>query len=136
MLDTVNLYHLQGTPTADILDRQHLQIKQRQQDLRTAIIIGMSMDQIVARAKDLIRTTLYHFESEEGVMDAAKFHGLTPHRHLHAEMIESLKGISCDLERSQISGAMELMRFFEGRLTYHLDVEDAAFERELGNITK
>ena len=70
MLDTVNLYHLQETPTADVLDRQHLQIKRQQQDLRTAIIIGTGMDQIVACAKDLIQTTIGHFKSEEGVMDA------------------------------------------------------------------
>jgi hypothetical protein len=48
MLDTVNLYHLQETPTADVLDRQHLQIKRQQQDLRSAINTGAGIGQLIA----------------------------------------------------------------------------------------
>jgi hemerythrin-like metal-binding protein len=136
MLDSVNLYHLQEAPTADILDRQHLQIKRQQQDLRTAIIIGTGMDQIVACAKDLIQTTIEHFKSEEGAMDASKFSGLGLHQLVHAEMLERVKKIWSDLEHRKICGAMELMKSFDERLTYHLDFEDGAFGRELSNLKK
>jgi hemerythrin-like metal-binding protein len=136
MLDTVNLQHLQETPTADILDRQHLQIKREQQDLRTAIKIGANMDQIIACAEDLIATTLRHFESEEIAMEANKFKDLAAHKCFHLEMIESLKEFSSDLERRKISDAMELMKFFDVRLTYHFGFEDGAFERELSAVQK
>lgn len=134
MLDTVNLQHLQETPTADILDRQHLQIKRQQQDLRTAIKIGAGMDQIIACAEELISITLKHFESEESAMDANKFEGLAMHRRFHTEMIDSLKEFSSDMERRKISAALELIKSFDVRLTYHLGFEDGTFERELKNI--
>jgi hemerythrin-like metal-binding protein len=136
MLDTVNRYHLQGTPTADILDRQHLQIKRQQQYLRTTIIIGTGMDQIVACAKNLIQTTIEHFKSEEGAMDAINFSGLGVHQLLHAEMIERAMKIWSDLEHCNISEAMESMKSFDERLTHHLDFEDGAFGSELSNIKK
>ncbi len=136
MLNTVNLQYLQETPTADILDRQHLQIKRQQQDLRTAIIIGTGMDQIVACAKDLIQTTIEHFKSEEGAMDAIKFSGLGVHQLLHAEMIELVMKIWSDLGHRNISGAIELMKSFDERLTHHLDFEDGAFGSELSNVKK
>jgi hemerythrin-like metal-binding protein len=134
ILAPVDSDYPQGTPNPDIHDRQHLDIKRRQQYLRTAIVIGEGMDQIIAYSKDLIRTTLYHFESEEDAMTTNKFQDLATHRLFHAEMIERLKEMSDDMECRRISRAMELIRFFDGRLTYHMDVEDAAWERELKKL--
>ena len=127
MLDSVHLFHLQGVPTKEILDRQHAEIKQKQQNLRGAIIAGMGMDQIVACANDLIDTTLDHFKSEESATDASRFEGVTKHKLMHAEMINSVMKIWGNLERRKINDAMELMKFFDERLTYHLAFEDGAF---------
>ncbi len=115
----------------DVLDRQHLEIKRRHKNLRTAIVEGLGMDQIVACAKDLIDVTIGHFKSEEGAMEENKFQGLSAHKLLHAEMLESVKKIWSDLERRKISNAMELMKFFDERLVFHLEQEDIMFEREL-----
>ncbi len=134
MLNPHNVQPFPEPSAADILDRQHSEIKRKRQNLRTSIIEGMGMDQIVACAKDLIDTTLEHFRSEEHAMEASRFTGLTGHKHLHAEMIQSLEEIWGELEHRKISTAMELMSFFDVRLTYHLDFEDGAFEREMKNI--
>jgi hemerythrin-like metal-binding protein len=88
------------------------------------------MDRIIECSKELISTTLVHFRSEERAMDANP-RDFTTHKRVHANMIESLRDISNDLEQRRITGAMELMKFFEEQLTYHLDVEDAALDREL-----
>jgi hemerythrin-like metal-binding protein len=103
------------------------------QNLRTAIVAGAGMEKILKCSADLITATLLHFESEERVMSEYAPLSLGVHRDLHSELIGSLEGISTDLERRSISGAMELLKFFDGRLTYHLDFEDAALERELSN---
>lgn len=131
MLDQLT-FDRQGTEVVDILDRQHTQIKGKQKIARAAIIEGGGMDRIIACSKDLIYTTLVHFKSEEDAMDVDAPGSFTVHRRLHANMIESLKDISNDLEHRRISGAMALMKLFDERLTIHLDVEDAELERELG----
>jgi hemerythrin-like metal-binding protein len=130
MLDLVDLYHLQGAPIREILDRQHSEIKRKRQNLRTAIVEGMGMDQIIVCANDLAETTLEHFRSEESAMDASKFDGVTTHKVMHAQMVDSVKKIWGNLERRKVNDAMELMKFFEGRLAYHLDFEDGAFGHE------
>jgi hemerythrin-like metal-binding protein len=124
----------QANPTADILDQQHLRIKRKLLEFRTAIILDDGMDQLITCSKELFAITLTHFKSEESAMDANKFEGLATHRRFHIEMIESLKEFSSDLEHRRISHAKELMRFFDVRLTYHLKFEDGAFERELRNV--
>jgi hemerythrin-like metal-binding protein len=124
-------HHLMGTKAGEILDRQHLQIKRKHQDVRTAILEGGGMERIIACSKDLIAATRAHFQSEERAMDANALRNFSAHREMHDDIIESLQDISNDLEQRRISGAMELMKLFEGRILYHLDVEDAALEREL-----
>jgi hemerythrin-like metal-binding protein len=131
MINTIERYYIHGVPIAEILDREHSEIKCKQQNLRRSIVEGKEMDQIIACSKDLIHTTLAHFDSEESAMEACNFEGLEAHKVLHAEMVVNLMKISSDLEHRQISNAMELMSFFDVSLAYHLDSEDGAFGREL-----
>ncbi len=131
MLDQLIFHHLLGSKLGDILDRQHVQIKRKHQEVRTAILQGGGMERIIACSKALIAATRAHFQSEERAMEAVPMRNFTPHRKMHAEIIESLEDISHDLEQRRISGAMELLKFFESRIVYHLDVEDAALGREL-----
>jgi hemerythrin-like metal-binding protein len=133
MQDTVDLDYLQESPTANIEDRQHAEIKRMRQNLRTAIVEGMGMAQIVACAKNLVDTTIAHFTSEENAMEVSKFSGLGEHRLLHAEMLESVKKIWSDLKLRKIGDALALVTFFDVRLTYHMECEDIAFGRELRN---
>lgn len=134
MLNKVSLYEIDGIPVSDILDRQHAAINRTQQKLRSSIIEGTGLGLIIGCAKELIATTLEHFASEESALDASALQSFESHRRLHIEMIESLKEISGDLEHRRIRGALELMKFFDARLTYHLDVEDAIWERQLRNM--
>jgi len=130
MLDKLILHYFQEAKNGDILDRQHIEINRKHQNVRTAIVEGKGMVRIIACSKELVATTLKHFKSEQGAMDANP-RNFTAHTRIHAEMTKSLRDISEHLEQRRISGAMELMKFFEERLTYHLDVEDAALDREL-----
>jgi hemerythrin-like metal-binding protein len=129
MIDKL-IQYFQGAKDGDILDHQHIEINRKHQNARTAIIEGRGMDRIIECSKELIATTLVHFRSEESAMDASP-RDFTTHKRLHANMIESLRDISNDLEQRRVTGAMELMKFFEEQLTYHLDVEDAELDREL-----
>jgi len=131
MLDQLIFHHLLGSKVGDILDRQHVLIKQKHQAVRSAILQGGGMDRIIVRSKELIAATRAHFVSEERAMDTIPLRNFAAHKDMHAEIIESLEDISHDLEQRRISGAMELLKFFEGRIVYHLDVEDAALVREL-----
>ena len=130
MLSRVN-QDLRAIRVEDILDREHKEIKRKFQDLRTAIIEGLGMERIIASSRQLIGATLDHFKSEELAMDADRIRTYAVHRRQHVEMIGSLKEISSDLEQRMIRGALELIKLFDSRLTYHLDVEDAELEREL-----
>jgi hemerythrin-like metal-binding protein len=131
MLDVVNFHYLQGVPIKEVIDRQHSEIKRKSKNLRTAIVEGMGMDQIIACANDLINTTLEHFKSEEDAMDVSRFEGVTKHKLMHAKMADTVKEIWTDLGRRKVGDAMELMKFFDERLTYHLEFEDGAFGRSL-----
>jgi hemerythrin-like metal-binding protein len=134
MHDPVDLYNLQGAPVAEILDRQHSEIRRKRQNLRTAIVEGMGMDQIVACAQDLMDTTLEHFQSEESAMDESKFEGVAIHKQVHAQMVETVHGIRSNLERRKIGAAVELMTVFVERLDHHLEYEDGAFGRNLREL--
>jgi hemerythrin-like metal-binding protein len=131
MLDQLVFHHLLGSKLGDILDRQHMIIKRKHQDVRTAILHGGGMERIIASSKELISATVAHFESEERAMESVSLRDFIAHKDMHADIVESLEDISHDLEQRRISGAMELLKFFESRIVYHLDVEDAALEREL-----
>lgn len=131
MVHTSERFYIHGVPISEILDRQHSEIKCKLQNLRRSIVEGKEMDQIIACSKDLIDTTLAHFESEESAMEACNFEGLEAHKRLHAGMVESLTKIWSDLKHGHISNAMELMSFFDVNLAFHLDSEDGAFGREL-----
>jgi hemerythrin-like metal-binding protein len=122
-----------GSKLRAIRDRDHLQINRMYRELRSAIVEGIGMERILQRAKELISATVLHFESEERALGEDSLASLLAHQELHEEMIESLEDISKDLEQKSIRGAMELLKFFEGRLRYHLEVEDAALERELAD---
>jgi len=111
-----------------VIDREHMAIRQAHQELRAAIVGGGGMDRILQCSDNLIAVTLRHFESEERVMEDRSDACLGIHRDLHTDLIETLEDISEDLERRRISAAVELLRFFDGRITYHLEVEDASVE--------
>jgi hemerythrin-like metal-binding protein len=121
----------QGIEAGNIFDRQHMQINRKHQNLRAAILKGRGMDRIIESSKELVAATVAHFQSEESAMDATAPGNFSSHRRMHEDMMDSLRDISTDLEHRRIQGAMELMKFFEGRLTYHLDVEDAVLESAL-----
>ena len=127
------LYHCKGSKLGEIVDRQHVQIKREHQDLRKALLEGAELDQILEISTDLILTTLLHFESEERAMGESMNGKLVAHRQLHTDLIESLKAISIDIEHRKPNGALDLMKLFDGRLAYHLDVEDAEMERILAD---
>jgi hemerythrin-like metal-binding protein len=133
MNETLASYRIKRTKANEITDRQHVQIKRMYQDLRTSIVQGAGLERILKCSRDLIITTLLHFESEERAMGDTPSRSMEAHRLLHEEMIASLEDISEDLEQRRINGAMELLKFFEKRLSHHLDVEDGALERELAN---
>lgn len=133
MNEKLNYGRYAGAKLRAIRDRDHQQIHRKYQELRASIVEGGGMERILQGSKDLITATVLHFESEERALGEDSLANLLAHQELHAEMIESLEEISKDLEQKSIRGAMELMKFFEGRLRYHLDVEDAALERELSN---
>jgi hemerythrin-like metal-binding protein len=131
MPNVTDLHNLNGANLAVILDRQHSEIKQKQKNLRASVVEGMGMNQIVACAKDLIDTTLDHFKSEECAMEISRFTGLLAHKHLHDGMAKSVNEIWSDLEHRKINAAMQLLTFFDERLTFHLDWEDGPFGRKL-----
>jgi len=114
-----------------IQDRDHAEIRRMQRVLHDSIIEGVGMEKIIVCSKQLIEATLAHFESEERAMDEESLGSLNAHQELHAELIETLEDISKDLEKRSIGGAMQLMRFFEGRMAHHLKIEDAIFESEI-----
>ena len=133
MNQQLTFYHCKGSKLGEIVDRQHIQIKREHQELRKALQEGAELDRILEISTDLILTTLLHFESEERAMGDSANGQLLAHRQLHTDLVESLKAISIDIEHRKIDGALDLMKFFDGRLTYHLDVEDAEMERILAD---
>jgi hemerythrin len=102
-----------------------MQIKRIHQELRAAVIEGKGMERVIRTSEELIHATLLHFESEELAMEEASVATRGLHADLHAGMMETLEDISKDLEQRKICGAMELMKFFDERISYHLTVEDA-----------
>jgi hemerythrin-like metal-binding protein len=129
----LNFFSLKHSKLGEVIDRQHLQIRREYGELRKAILEGADLEKVLDAATDLILTTLLHFESEERAMEQCKNPKLTTHRQIHADLIESLKAISLDLDHQMAEGALELMNLFDKRMLYHLDVEDAELERILAN---
>ncbi len=131
MLDSEEVRPFSDNPIDNIFDREHLEIERCQQKLRSGIINGIGMNGIIACSKELIKSTLAHFRSEEAAMGARSIPSFETHRQMHAEMTETLNDISNDLEHRRINVALQLIKFFEQRINHHLEVEDAVLEREL-----
>jgi hemerythrin-like metal-binding protein len=129
----LGMYRMIGSRLCEISDREHVQIRREHEELRKVILSGGESQNILEAATDLILTTLLHFESEERAMSRSSHPLLLSHLKLHAEIIESLRVISMNLHRGELESALELLKLFDGRLTYHLEVEDAEIERILAN---
>jgi hemerythrin-like metal-binding protein len=126
-------YPRKGSKVGEILDREHLQIRREHQDLRKALAEGADRERILEISTDLILTVLLHFESEERAMANCSEPRLVAHLQLHNDLIESLNAISIDIEHHRIDSALDLLKLFEGRLSYHMDVEDAEIERVIAD---
>jgi hemerythrin-like metal-binding protein len=111
-----------------IIDREHMEIRRAHQALRALVIEGGGMERILECSEKLIAVTLRHFESEERAMEDRTDAFLGIHRELHADLIDSLEDVSEDLAKRRISAAMALLKLFDGRITHHLEVEDASVE--------
>lgn len=133
MSQQLGFYRMSGSKLCEIIDREHEQIRREHAELRKAITSGAEIERVLDISTDLILTTLLHFESEERAMSTSNHPTLLAHPILHAEMIESLRAITQDLHRGNFDAALELLKLFDGRLTYHLEVEDAEMERILAN---
>jgi hemerythrin-like metal-binding protein len=128
----VGPYGGKGAKLRAIRDRDHKVIVRLEQELRGAIVAGAGFKRIVEVSHELIRVTKLHFESEELAMGEDNLSSYSAHQDMHAEMLETLEDISGDLEKKSIRGAIELIKFFDTRLSRHLTVEDVAFESEMG----
>lgn len=133
MNEPLVLVRRKGSRFDEVSDRQHLTIRRKHEDLRNAIMEDASLERILEYSSELIVTTLVHFDSEERALRRNPRQCLLAHQALHSEMIANLTTIAEEMEQRKMQAAMDLLKFFDSRLSYHLEVEDTALERELAN---
>lgn len=106
------------------IDRQHRELFSRMVKLADAIEQGgefAEMERTLLQLGDYVET---HFAMEEGLMVAAGYSGLEPHRDAHDAMRERVRSLVQDYLEGRQALPMEVMDFLISWLVDHLGSED------------
>lgn len=83
---------------------------------------------IVSQLKDY---ALYHFRTEENIMEAAGYDGLVDHRDEHAQFVDQILLFDLDVILASEGLAWDMLHFLKGWLTNHILVVDKKFSAQL-----
>lgn len=87
-----------------------------------------TLKHIVGQLKDY---TLYHFQTEEKIMEDAGYAALAEHREEHAMFVDQILLFDLDVILASEGLAWDMLHFLRGWLTNHILVVDKRFSREL-----
>ena len=86
-----------------------------------------TLKDIVGRLKDY---ALYHFQTEEKIMEDAGYRGLQEHRAEHAGFVDQILLFDLDVILASEGLAWDMHHFLRGWLTNHILVVDKKFASE------
>jgi len=89
-----------------------------------------SLKDIVGKLKDY---ALYHFQTEEKIMEDAVYHDLQAHRAEHAAFVDQILLFDLDIILATEGLAWDMLHFLRGWLTNHILVVDKKFAAEIGD---
>jgi len=89
-------------------------------------------DEIKRLIKDLHNYTIYHFDSEEKLLEKADYIGLPSHQFQHKIFIKRLEDIDLDkLDQDQKDSTMELLDFIANWIGNHILEIDMQYKETL-----
>jgi hemerythrin len=106
------------------LDSQHTVLFDILNELHGAMMRGQAQTMTGPLLRKLVDYTRTHFTAEEGMLENAKYPGLTDHRALHRDLIKQVGDYSSRFERGEIALNLHLLNFLRDWLTNHIQKVD------------
>ena len=106
------------------MDDQHTILFGMLNDLHEAMMKGQAQKVAGGLLRKLGTYTREHFTSEEGMMAASGYAGLTQHRVIHRELVKQVNEFAARYERGETALNLQLMNFLRDWLTNHIQKED------------
>lgn len=113
------------------IDDQHQKLVQLANDLNDAMNQGKGNEVIAKTLKELVQYTIYHFSTEERLMDQHKYSQSAEHKKQHKDLVQTVKTLVAKLDKGDAALTTEVMNFLREWLTKHILHTDKAFAREL-----
>lgn len=113
------------------LDDQHAILLEFLNELHAASMKGQARSVAGPLLRRLTEFNCVHVRTEEGLMEAAKFPGLTRHRELHRELTGQLLEYSARHEEGDNTVYTPLLRSLYDRFKVHTLIHDMEFGKWL-----
>ncbi len=112
------------------VDAQHKRLVEIINSLADAIghTPANALKEIVEQLKDY---AVYHFRTEEGIMQEAQYSDIAGHRDEHAMFVDQILLFDLDVILASEGLAWDMLHFLRGWLTNHILVVDKKFAAEL-----
>ena len=107
-----------------IIDGQHRRLYSLVLELNTALENNSAPGLISRYLQDLLECALTHFESEERIMDRARYPGLEQHKAIHADLLDKGQKIAQAYAAGGVLLNETLATFFAEWTLKHIQEED------------
>jgi hemerythrin-like metal-binding protein len=109
------------------MDQQHIALFGILNDLYDAMKKGQAQTVTGPLLRKLAEYTRSHFASEESMMTATGYPGLTAHRTKHLDLMKQVEAFRARFERGDITLSVDLFNFLRDWLTTHIQKEDKEY---------
>ena len=111
----------------DSIDKQHTILFNTINDLHSAMLKGQSKAVIGDLLHTLLAYTHFHFDSEEAMMEKAKYPSLPTHRLKHRELTKKVEDFIARYEKGDITVSHHLLAFLSDWLATHIQGTDKEY---------
>lgn len=116
------------------VDAQHRDLIDLMGQLHAAIVKNGGRDELKPLFDKMFHYTCEHFTSEESLMLAAGYQGLSEHAAQHAELRRTMSDFRTELDHGGTDTAAALVKFIEVWLENHFLTSDSDMSSHLANF--
>jgi len=116
-----------------ICDEQHKKLFQMVNTLYEAMKEGKGKDVMGKILNELVDYTIYHFSTEERLMEKYRYPGLIWHQREHMELKEKAKALKEKFESGEYILSIDVMNFLKNWLNNHTIGSDKKYGEFLNN---
>jgi hemerythrin-like metal-binding protein len=115
------------------IDDQHKKLVDMANRLNDAMQIGQGKEALAKILNELVDYTVYHFGTEEKLMDKHQYPNQVAHKGEHKKLIAEVSAFKGKFDKGDAAITSEIMNFLRDWLTKHILQSDKLFAKDLNS---